>query len=549
MKRKWLGLLLAIWGIAVLITLTACSGKEEDEDHTHSFSMWTVMNTATCTNQGVQTRVCSTCGFTEYLREPAKGHTIVVDAAVRATCIRAGKTEGSHCSNCGLVVVRQTAIAAGGEHTPVVEPAVAPTCTTDGKTEGTRCRLCGTIIVAQTAIPSTGHQFDEGVILRNATCSREGTKKYTCTVGSCGFTYNDSYTLPAFSATEIYNQSIQYVGEITTYDRSGNEYALGTGFVLSADGKIVTNYHVIEGAYSAVIEINGQTHNIASVLAYDSNIDLAVLKINARNLMAANVCKNPVNAGETVYAIGSSRGLTNTYSQGIVTYADRVLNGVSYVQHDASITHGNSGGPLINSYGEVVGINSWGISDSQNLNFAIFADELDNLVYGTPLTFAEFYEQECNVYEKLKNYIVENGTYLSNSRAYAVVLGVSYSSDYVNEYTRMAYYYVDDDEISLDFLIDDGKIWAYFTIDENIDGTYAWSYFDEQDNTMRGTLYASTFDSDTLLGYSYNNISSSSLRSTVRELASVMISNLCSWIDHDFSEIGVTAADLHFYNY
>ena len=127
------------------------------------------------------------------------------------------------------------------------------------------------------------------------------------------------------------------------------------------------------------------------MLAYDANIDLAVCKINATGLDFATICKKPVNVGETVYAIGSSRGMTNTYSQGIITYANRVVDNVSHIQHDASITNGNSGGPLINIYGEVIGINTWGISNSQNLNFAVFTKELDNLSYSSPISFADFY--------------------------------------------------------------------------------------------------------------------------------------------------------------
>jgi serine protease Do len=284
-------------------------------------------------------------------------------------------------------------------------------------------------------------------------------------------------------------------------------------------------------------------------LAYDETIDLAVVKVNATGLSAATICKKPVSVGATIYAIGSSRGMTNTYSQGIITYADRIVDGVSYVQHDASITHGNSGGPLINVYGEVIGINTWGISDSQNLNFAVFSAELDNLIYGTPLTLEEFYLKECDVFERIKNYIIDNGSYNASNNSYRVTLGTTYSSDYSSKYTRLAYYYVDDNEITLDFLIDDGDYWVYFTIDENVDGSYYWSYFDENNYEMNGTLYSSTYDSDTLLGYSYNNISSSSERKSVRELASLMISVLCSWIDNDFGTINVSAEDLGFYYY
>ncbi len=349
-----------------------------------------------------------------------------------------------------------------------------------------------------------------------------------------------------YTATEIYNQAVQYVGEIITYDKTGVAYGLGSGFVISSDGRIVTNYHVLEGAYSASITINGNTYVISSLLAYDETIDLAVCKINASGLNTAKLCKNPVSVGATVYAIGSSRGMTNTYTQGIVTYADRVVDGVSHIQHDASITHGNSGGPLINAYGEVVGINTWGISDSQNLNFAVSATELDNLTYGTPLSMAEFYLKECDVYQRMKNYIVENGTYNSNGY-YRLLLGTNYSSDYTSRYDRYAYYYVDDDYITLDHIIDYGEYWVYFIIDNTVDGSYSWSYFDDNDYSMRGTITASTYTTNTLLGYSYHNINYSSLRDTIKKLASSMVEGLLVSINSDFRECNVTADDLHFY--
>ena len=121
-----------------------------------------------------------------------------------------------------------------------------------------------------------------------ATCTTDGYTTYIC---SCGDTYTESYQLQTYTATELYNQSVKYVGEIRTYDSRGNEYTLGTGFVISSDGKIVTNYHVIEDAYSADITINDKKYIIDSVLAYDADIDLAVLKIMQMDyLMLTYVC-------------------------------------------------------------------------------------------------------------------------------------------------------------------------------------------------------------------------------------------------------------------
>ena len=505
MKRNKIvkALSLILLSLVLMVGLSSC---KDDEGHKHEFASWTISTQPSCTETGTQTRVCASCGFTEYSTIPALGHNEVIDEAVAATC------------------------------------------TTDGKTQGKHCSTCGTVTVSQSDIAATGHQYGEGVIITEATCVQNGTIQYSCTVAGCGHCYNESFELTSYTSTEIYNQSIQYVGEIVTYDKSGQEYALGTGFVISSDGKVVTNYHVIEGAYSATICINEKTYNIVSVLAYDSEIDLAVVKIDATNLKTATICKEAVTAGSTVYAIGSSRGMTNTYSQGIVTYANREVDGVVHVQHDASITHGNSGGPLINIYGEVIGINTWGISDSQNLNFAIFTGEMDKLVYGTALTFEEFYMKECDVFEKMKNYITSEGTYNSNGYYY-ITLGVSYSSDYTSKYTRRVYYYVESNTITLDYIINDGEFWVYFTIEDTVDGSYYWSYFDDDGYKMNGTLYASTYDSNTLLGYSYNNISYSSLRTSIRKLASTMVSMICLSIDSDFKSINVTTDDLHFYCY
>ncbi|MBR2466071.1 MAG: trypsin-like peptidase domain-containing protein [Clostridia bacterium] len=506
-KSLWLALFFAL---VCTLSLSACNNTNQPQtpksDHIHEFGEWTTTKKANCTEDGVRERYCA-CGEKQAQSVSALGHVEVIDVAVAATCTSDGKTDGKHCSR------------------------------------------CNTTLISQTPIPSLGHQYDDGVITSKATCVQNGIKKFTCLVQGCTHSYTESYSLQTYSASELYDLSIKYTGEIVTYDKSGAELGLATGFVISSDGKIVTNYHVIEGAYSADITINNKKYKITTVLAYDENIDLAVVKVNATGLTVATVCKENVSVGAAVYAIGSSRGMTNTYSQGIITYADRVVDGVSFVQHDASITYGNSGGPLINVYGEVIGINTWGISDSQNLNFAVFTAELDNLIYGTPLTFAEFYLKECDVFEQLKNYIIDNGTYSVEGNYFRLTLGINYSNDYSDKYTRAAYYYVDDNEITLDFLIDDGDFWVYFLIDENVDGSYYWEYFDDDDNKMSGILYSATYDDNTLLGYSSNNIYSSSVRSSVRELASSMISALCSWIDTDFYSINVSAEDLGFYYY
>ncbi len=402
-----------------------------------------------------------------------------------------------------------------------------PTCAAQGKQTRT-CSSCGFSEYA--SLDAVSHKYNDGEIVTAATCNQKGVKKFTCTVETCKHSYTEEFELPTFTATELYEQSVKYVGEIVTYDKTGDELSLGTGFVMSSDGKIITNYHVIDGAYSANITINNTKYTIASVLAYDADIDLAVLKINATGLTAATICKKSVSTGSTVYAIGSSRGMTNTYSQGIVTQADRVVDGVSHIQHDASITHGNSGGPLINIYGEVIGINTWGISDSQNLNFAVFAGELDNLVYGSPMTLAQLYESINTPYGVLLDWLYANATSVDEEYIgyyYYDNSGYQYSLVYNSINGRLTLNFGEFlDDISLYFQIlleEDTNIFEYGArFDDYNDSSYNSSTF--------GYIYGNSFNSSSRLTY-VDHYGSTYKLTTLMQLYSLSADACLSWLD------------------
>lgn len=118
-----------------------------------------------------------------------------------------------------------------------------------------------------------------------------------------------------YTASEIYDLSKEPVGKITTYDKKGNSVALGTGFVYKSSGVIITNYHVIEETYSAEIKLNESTYDIQYVLAYDKTIDLAILRIDATTkLSCLNISEHKISVVDTVYALGSSKGFTSTFS-------------------------------------------------------------------------------------------------------------------------------------------------------------------------------------------------------------------------------------------
>ena len=116
--------------------------------------------------------------------KPSCNHVIVTDAAVAATCTTEGKTEGSHCSVCGVVIVAQTTIPATG-HTEVTDAAVAATCTTAGKTEGSHCSVCGEVIVAQEVVPATGHSFGEWTETKAPSLTEDGEETRSCQNSGC----------------------------------------------------------------------------------------------------------------------------------------------------------------------------------------------------------------------------------------------------------------------------------------------------------------------------------------------------------------------------
>ncbi|UJW35592.1 trypsin-like peptidase domain-containing protein [Saccharothrix sp. AJ9571] len=180
--------------------------------------------------------------------------------------------------------------------------------------------------------------------------------------------------------SSVAQQVLPSVVQVNVTTREGE--AIGSGVVLSSDGRILTNAHVVEGAGGDVtITLSDGTKYQATVLGSDSKADIAVLQAkNASGLTAAKLGdSSQVQVGSEVVAIGSPAGLQNTVTSGIVSAVGRELSdvgqqeqqqspigrtssqqGPSYtaIQTDASINQGNSGGPLVNANGEVIGINS-----------------------------------------------------------------------------------------------------------------------------------------------------------------------------------------------
>lgn len=208
-------------------------------------------------------------------------------------------------------------------------------------------------------------------------------------------TFTAQWKARKLSSEEIFDKISPAVAEIAAYEPSGKYYSLGSGFFIDDTGRLVTNYHVIEGTNAGEVTLaDGSNRDILAVLAYDKSLDLAVLQIDITGNPFLTISSGPVTTGEAVYALGSSQGLTSTFSSGIVSTALREIDGVKFIQTTAPISEGNSGGPLVDPYGEVVGVNSMTLVTGQNLNFAIDIHELDRLAEDKALTLAEVYALE-----------------------------------------------------------------------------------------------------------------------------------------------------------
>ena len=219
-----------------------------------------------------------------------------------------------------------------------------------------------------------------------------------------------SDTPAVMDPAEIYEQALQQAVGIRTEVTMTNFFGMtssgavsGSGFIISEDGYILTNYHVVENAYVGnlnveVMAYDGTKYN-AKIVGVEPNNDVAVLKIDAKNLNAATLGNSDeLRVGDAIYAVGNPLGeLEFSMSSGHVSALDRVINTqesekINMFQIDAAVNEGNSGGPVYNAMGEVIGIVTAKYSSSgvEGLGFAIpindvkaIADDLINIGYVT----------------------------------------------------------------------------------------------------------------------------------------------------------------------
>jgi S1-C subfamily serine protease len=157
--------------------------------------------------------------------------------------------------------------------------------------------------------------------------------------------------------------------------------AQGSGFIITDDGYVVTNAHVLEEAkYADAITYDGNTKSM-SLIGYDTNLDIALLKITGDYSALQFGDSQNINIGEKVIAIGNPQGLSFSVTEGIISAFNRERSNSlgKYIQTDAALNPGNSGGPLIDTKGEVIGINNFKLS-GDNLGFALESEYIKEAV-------------------------------------------------------------------------------------------------------------------------------------------------------------------------
>ena len=170
----------------------------------------------------------------------------------------------------------------------------------------------------------------------------------------------------AEDASQIYTYISPAVISVTA-----GQQVVGSGFVVNPDGSIITCAHVVEGISQLEVKFGDDYKAAAKVVHRDKGLDLALLQTEATNLPAVRFTLEPVKSGNEVFALGSPLGMESTFSKGIVGNPARKVDKQLYIQASISVNPGNSGGPLLNSSGQVVGVISMKVKDAEGMAFAI----------------------------------------------------------------------------------------------------------------------------------------------------------------------------------
>lgn len=212
---------------------------------------------------------------------------------------------------------------------------------------------------------------------------------------------NTSAQLP--TGEEIYSKISNAVVIIYTYDKNGKLLAQGSGVIINEKGLIYTNYHVFAGANKLIVKHKGKVVDYEKIVGIDVQKDILILEFKENTFESIRIANSDLlKVGQKIYAIGSPLGFENTMTEGLVSgLRYNKEEDKNYIQISAAISHGSSGGAVVNSNGELIGISTATIAKGQNLNFAIPVNDFLNAyqksgVSQNQIDFADFFMRGIN---------------------------------------------------------------------------------------------------------------------------------------------------------
>lgn len=274
---------------------------------------------------------------------------------------------------------------------------------------------------------------------------------------------------------ELYDKCASAVFYLERYDSEGVLLGYGSGFFITSGGLAVTNYHVIDGASSAIITTaDGAQYNVRGICSYDKTADLAVLQIDGSGFSYLSIDASvPPAVGTGVYTIGSPYGLINTLSTGIVSNTDAKINGSSYIQYSAPISLGSGGGPVLNSSGRVIGVSCLTVTSGQTLNFAVPIRFLASLSRTNDVPLISI------VRENADSVIFYRGHYPVPD--YGVFVGVPLFKTEQDEVTGVKTFYYKASDITVD---DTAAVTDYIRVLSQYGFTWQRSYTNDENYTV-----------------------------------------------------------------
>ncbi len=201
-------------------------------------------------------------------------------------------------------------------------------------------------------------------------------------VGGACSTGSEPLRQPSRSLKELVGPIQKSVVTVVNYDLDGDITSIGSGFFISESGILVTNFHVLDGAYSASIKtVDGSQYPVAAILAQNRLVDLIKVRVDigGNQVTPVVLSREQPAVADGVFVVGSPMGLEQTVSEGIISAVREMPAGAKVFQLTAPISRGSSGGPVLNQDGKVVGVVTFQMARGQNLNFAISVDALDML--------------------------------------------------------------------------------------------------------------------------------------------------------------------------